>query len=279
MLQELAVKFENDVVSIVDQLLSSIYDMGVKSRGLYDLSENTKAKSAEASQFTEKTSDDVRLAVAASNDLNASVREINQHVSLSASLTKEANEQAVITNEIVGSLKSSAQRIGEVVNLIKTVAEQTNLLALNATIEAARAGDAGKGFAVVANEVKVLASETAKATEEISGSIVEIQDIAEKSGDAISRISDIIVKTNESMSCVSVAVDKQGGATCEISKSVSDVSNGTIRVAENIDFVLKAASETGDFIKDTSYSLEQLLKKSDTLKKAVNDFIVNVRNS
>lgn len=278
-MDDMAGRFESEVMGIVENLLDSIKEISQKSGVLYALSSQTQSKSTEAAGFSNGASQNVQTVASASEELNCSIQEIIQQVSLSASLTQRASQEAKDTHGIVGTLQESTARIGEVVRLIQDIAEQTNLLALNATIEAARAGDAGKGFAVVANEVKTLASETARATEEISERIREIQGISDQSGAAITRIADVILQANESMTSVSAAVEEQGAATNEISRSVQEAATGTQRVSMNIEDVNKAAKETGDLVQDSNHALESLVQKSDLLKLAVNEFISDVRNS
>lgn len=275
-MQDMAQKFEDEVMGIVQQLLKSISTIGEGSKTLSSIAQQTERKSTDAAGFSGSTSQNVQTVAAASEELNSSVKEIVQQVSRSAHLTQSASEQAAKTNEIVGTLQSSTERIGAVVKIIQDIAEQTNLLALNATIEAARAGDAGKGFAVVANEVKSLANETAKATEEISERVQEIQIISDQSGTAIQSIADVIRQANESMSAVTDAIEQQGIATQEISRSVQEAAAGTSRVSESISSVNQAALETGKLVKDTSNALDNLLEQSDLLKSAINQFIRNI---
>lgn len=277
-MNEMANRFETEVKGFVDQLLQSIQELGQTSRSLYDLSAQTQHKSVEALSYSGSAAQNVETVAAASEELNASIKEIIQQVTLSARLTDSASDQAKHTNEIVVSLQASTERIGEVVRLIQDIAEQTNLLALNATIEAARAGEAGKGFAVVANEVKTLAGETARATEEISERISEIRQISEESAQAIIKIADLIGQASQSVTSVTAAVEEQGAATGEISRSVQEAANGTQMVSRNIDAVSEAATRTGHIVQETGNALDALAQRAERLGEAVDTFIRTIRN-
>ena len=185
--------------------------------------------------------------------------------------------QANETNREVTGLVEAAEKVGTVVNLISEIAEQTNLLALNATIEAARAGDAGKGFAVVANEVKSLASQTAKATGQISGQIDAIQSATTKSAAAIEEIARTIQEMSQIASNVAAAVEEQNAATGEISRSVQEAASGTQDVSRNISGVGDAAGATGDTAGHVLTSARGLSVESDRLRGAVEDFLRRVR--
>ena len=178
--------------------------------------------------------DERRERGAAAEELSASIDDISQQAAHAAGIASRAVDQARKTDGTVQGLAKSAGRIGEVVGLINTIAAQTNLLALNATIEAARAGEAGRGFAVVASEVKTLASQTAKATEEISEQIADIQKVAGEAIDAIKGIGSIIGEVNEVATAIAAAVQEQGAATQEITRSTQYAAQGTKNVSENI---------------------------------------------
>ncbi|GAK46732.1 methyl-accepting chemotaxis receptor/sensory transducer [Tepidicaulis marinus] len=202
----------------------------------------------QAAKASEETSATTQLVAAGIEELSNSVEEINRQLTDALAISREAVDQASSSNDIVGGLAASAQQIGDVVRLISDIAEQTNLLALNATIEAARAGDAGKGFAVVASEVKTLASQTAKATEEISAQISGIQNASTTAANAIQAISSTIGSIHEISSTISAAVEEQSTVTKEMSEnmqssagSVNSISEGLKEIADAIAFVDKAA--------------------------------------
>ncbi|UCH74723.1 MAG: methyl-accepting chemotaxis protein, partial [Rhodospirillales bacterium] len=176
-------------------------------------------------------------------------------------------------------LTKAAARIGEVVDLINDIAGQTNLLALNATIEAARAGEAGKGFAVVATEVKNLANQTARATEEISSQIAAVQDETRSAVDDIQGIRDIIGKINDISTAIAAAVERQGVSTSEIARNVQQAATGTEEVNANIETVSMAANETGSAARQVMGATESLTQRADDLSREVARFLAGVRSS
>ena len=188
----------------------------------------------------------------------------------------QATEAARSSNEKVASLDAAAQKIGDVVSLIKDIAEQTNLLALNATIEAARAGDAGRGFAVVASEVKTLAEQTAKATEEIANQIGAIQGATKDAVESITQIAKTMEEVNQYTGMIAAAVEEQGSATSEISRNVQEAADGTKYVAENMSAMTTAASETSRSAKDAEKASSGAVQQTDELRKTIDMFLQNV---
>jgi methyl-accepting chemotaxis protein len=174
-------------------------------------------------------------------------------------------------------LSDAAQKIGQVVQLIQDIASQTNLLALNATIEAARAGDAGKGFAVVASEVKSLATQTAKATEEIAGQIAAIQGATGQAVSAMKSIDGTIGEISEISTAIAAAMEEQGAATSEITRNTQEAARGTQDVSANIGGVMQAASETGAAAAQVLGSSSELGKQAETLRSEVDDFLAKIR--
>ena len=211
--------------------------------------------------------------------MSSSINEIARQVATSATMAKTAVEEAEKTNVSVQGLADSAQKIGEVVEIISDIASQTNLLALNATIEAARAGDAGKGFAVVASEVKSLATQTAKATEEIAAQIAEIQAATEQSVGAIEGIGKQIGDMDEISTALASAIEEQGAATGEISNNSQQAAAGTQEVSENISAVNQAAAETGAAANQVLQSAGDLAGQADLLRAEVDRFLAEVRSA
>jgi methyl-accepting chemotaxis protein len=209
--------------------------------------------------------------------LTSSVGEISRQVQESSRVAGDAVEQAQKTNARVAELSKAASRIGDVVELINTIAGQTNLLALNATIEAARAGEAGRGFAVVASEVKVLAEQTAKATDEISQQISGIQAATQESVGAIKEIGDTIGRMSEISSTIAAAVEEQGAATQEISRNIQHAALGTSQVSSNITDVQHGASETGSASSQVHSAARSLSGESNRLKLEVGKFLDTVK--
>ena len=213
----------------------------------------------------------------ATEELSASVEEISRQVAQSAQMALAAVETANATNAKVEGLADASQKIGEVVNLINDIAAQTNLLALNATIEASRAGEAGKGFAVVASEVKSLATQTAKATEEIGAQIAAIQGETQEAVAAIQEIGKSITEISDTATAIASAVEEQGAATREIAENVQQASSGTQNVSSNIVEVSRGVQETGSSAQQVLLSAEQLGEQSDELQAAVSSFLDRVK--
>ena len=229
----------------------------------------------------EKSSSDASLSVesvaSASEQLSASIDDISQQAAHAAGIASRAVDQARQTDGTVQGLAKSAGRIGEVVGLINTIAAQTNLLALNATIEAARAGEAGRGFAVVASEVKSLASQTAKATDEISEQIADIQKVAGDAIDAIKRIGGIIGEVNEVATAIAAAVQEQGTATQEITRSTQYAAQGTKSVLENMAGVKTDADTAVAAAHNVKQASETLETQSRHLGSQVTEFLAKIR--
>jgi methyl-accepting chemotaxis protein len=219
----------------------------------------------------------VQAVASATEELSASVREIGQQVTQAGSMIQEGVRQTIQSNEQVQGLASTAEKIGDVVRIISDIAGQTNLLALNATIEAARAGDAGKGFAVVASEVKALATQTAKATEEIATQIKTIQEATRLAAHSIQSVTETISKVNETAIAIASAIEEQGAATQEISRNVLQAAQGTQEVSGNITGVSQAAQQTGVAATQVLASAGELSKDGETLKAQVQTFLREVR--
>jgi methyl-accepting chemotaxis protein len=213
----------------------------------------------------------------ATEELSASIGEITNQVTESTRIVGDAVHQANDTNSKVQGLAQAAEKIGEVVRLINDIAGQTNLLALNATIEAARAGEAGKGFAVVASEVKTLATQTAKATEEIAAQVRAIQEATASSAEAIGSITKTISRVSEISTTIASAVEEQGAATQEISRNVQQAAQGTQEVSSNIGAVTSAAQQTGSAANEVLQSASELSRNGEMLKSQVEEFLRTVR--
>ncbi|MBL8642663.1 MAG: methyl-accepting chemotaxis protein, partial [Rhodospirillaceae bacterium] len=226
---------------------------------------------------SEQASTNVQTVAAATEELSSSIQEISRQVAESTRVVSQAVQEATKTKDLVRGLDEAAGRIGRVVALITDIAEQTNLLALNATIEAARAGEAGKGFAVVASEVKNLATQTAKATEEIGGQIEGIQNATKSSVDAIERIFDTIEKVNGISTTIASAVEEQGAATKEIARNVEQAASGTKEVSTNIVGVTQAAGETGQVSTQVLEAAKELARQSTTLRTEVDTFLTDIK--
>jgi methyl-accepting chemotaxis protein len=225
----------------------------------------------------EEASSNVQTAASGAEELSSSIGEISRQVAQSNDYTTKAvAETENITGRVKG-LDDAAQKIGDVIGLIQDIAEQTNLLALNATIEAARAGEAGKGFAVVASEVKTLATQTAKATEEIAQQIGGMQEATGGTVTAIDGIRGIIASINENASAIAAAVEQQNAATSEIARNVQQAATGTSDVSANIGNVNQGAAQTGAAASQVLSAADALTAQADELQREVQGFLSSVR--
>lgn len=270
-------EFETMVRESLHQLGDASGKMRTTSDGLSTVSRQTNARVEVAERASSEASMSVETVAAASEQLSASINDISQQAAHAAGIASRAVGQARETDGTVQGLAKSAARIGEVVGLINSIAAQTNLLALNATIEAARAGEAGRGFAVVASEVKSLASQTAKATEEISEQISDIQKVAGEAIDAIKGIGSIIGEVNEVATAIAAAVQQQGAATQEITRSTQFAAQGTKNVSENISGVKTDADAAAAAADDVKHASETLETQSQQLGNQVTQFLGKIR--
>jgi methyl-accepting chemotaxis protein len=270
-------EFESMVRLTLQQLGDASGQMRTTSSSLSAVSRQTNERVQVAEKASGEASMSVESVASASEELSASINDISQQAAHAAGIASRAVNQAQETDGTVQGLAKSAARIGEVVGLINTIAAQTNLLALNATIEAARAGEAGRGFAVVASEVKSLASQTAKATEEISEQIADIQRVAGDAIDAIKGIGSIIGEVNEVATAIAAAVQEQGAATQEITRSTQYAAQGTKNVSDNITGVKTDADAAAAAAEDVKQASETLETQSQQLGSQVTQFLGKIR--
>jgi methyl-accepting chemotaxis protein len=273
----LASRFEQTVGGVVNEVTSSAQQMQATAQAMTATAEETSRQSTAVAAASEQTTQNVQTVASATEELSASIHEISGQVSESSRIVADAVRQADETNAKVQSLAAAAQKIGDVVRLINDIAGQTNLLALNATIEAARAGEAGKGFAVVASEVKILATQTAKATDEIGGQVRAIQEATGTSAEAIAAITETIKRVNEISTAIASAVEEQGAATLEISRNVQQAAQGTTEVSSNISSVTQAAGETGSAASQVLTAAGALSRSGGALKAQVGEFLRTIR--
>jgi methyl-accepting chemotaxis protein len=276
-LETLVHAFEAKVATLVRALTGAASRMQSTSDAVATAADQTSRQSSLVNAASQEAAANVQTVATATEELSASVREIGQRVTTSRDIAKQALAESEATNKTVRSLSDSAQRIGEVVQLISSIAAQTNLLALNATIEAARAGEAGKGFAVVASEVKSLANQTAQATGDIEGQVGEIQELTLKTVTAIERIGRTIVDMSEIAMAIAAAIEEQAAATQEIARSVNQVAKGTAEVSSNITGVYQASETTGVAASQILGASGELAKQAEMLDSEVGSFIAGVK--
>jgi methyl-accepting chemotaxis protein len=274
---QVADRFEQAISKIVQTVSTASVEIEQAAGSLTSTAEITQELSATVAAASEQSSANVQSAAAASEQMVSSVTEIGRQVRESQKVASAAVHQADQTNARIAELSQSADRIGEVVKLISAVAAQTNLLALNATIEAARAGEAGRGFAVVASEVKALAGQTAKATEEISAQITQMQAATEHSVSAIEAIGGTIAQISEISSAIAASVEQQGAATQEIARNVQQAAQGATQVSGSIAEVSRGAANTGSAAGQVHGSARELLDESNHLKSEVDNFLASIR--
>jgi methyl-accepting chemotaxis protein len=276
-MQDLADGFDASVKRVVDGIAASAGAMESSANTMSAAAGEADGRTTSAAAAAEQPSANVSTVAAATDELSASIREIARQVTQSSEIAAGAAADTERTNGMMTELNESARRVGDIVALIGGIASQTNLLALNATIEAARAGEAGKGFAVVASEVKLLATQTAKATEEIQAKVQEIQTMTGSAVTAIEGIGRTVAQMNEITTAVAAAVEEQGAATGEIAHSVQQAAAGTREVSVNVAAAQHAASETGAAASTVLTAAGTLSREAERLRGEADGFLANVR--
>ena len=272
-------EFDRDVVAMMSEVGAAVKQLHSVSEALRRSATTADEQSTTVSAGTEEASSNVELVATAATELSASIHEIAGRVSDTSQMAISASARAQTTNEDIQGLNAAAVRIGEVIGMINDIAGQTNLLALNATIEAARAGEAGKGFAVVASEVKNLANQTAKATEDITSQIGDIQRATESAVGAIDEIVRMISDISERTASVAAAVEQQTVATSEISQNVEQAASATREISSAMQGVSSSVADTKGAAQDVRGSADNLGKQSDGLTTRIDAFLERMRAS
>jgi len=261
------------------RVASASEELNTTSQQITANSEETSAQADVVSKAAQQVSQNLQTVAAGAEQMGVSIKDIAKNASEAAKVATSAVKVAETTTAIVSKLGESSTEIGQVIKVITSIAQQTNLLALNATIEAARAGEAGKGFAVVANEVKELAKETAKATEDISRKIEAIQTDTKAAVDAIASISGVINQINDISCTIATAVEEQNATTNEMSRNVSEAAHGSGEITGNITGVAEAAQSTSRGATDTQRASQQLVETSTQLRRLVEQFKIQTNEN
>ena len=278
-LDELADGFEASVGRIAGNVSTSAGAMKETAQGLAVIAQRTDERTAEVKATCDVASGSVQTVASAAEELSASIAEISTQVARANDVSRQAVEEAAATDGTVKGMTDAAEKIGDVVKLIQDIAEQTNLLALNATIEAARAGEAGKGFAVVANEVKSLATQTAKATEEIGQQIDAMQSVTGGAVEAIASISRRIQQIGEVSTSIASAIEEQSAATQEIARNAQETASGTAVVSSGVEQVRQDAGESSAGVNKVAQAAEELNSETEELQTEMRNFLTKVRAS
>ena len=276
-LAQLAHEFDREVTGVLETVAAAAAELQSTATAMAETAGQTSRQSSAAMAAAEQAAHNVNTVASAAEELAASVEEIGRQMAMSTDVAGKAVDEAARTNRTVKGLAEASQKIGAVVALINDIASQTNLLALNATIEAARAGEAGKGFAVVASEVKSLATQTAKATDEIAGQVAGMQQATGQAVGAIEGIGTTIETMSKIATTIASAIEEQGAATAEISRNVQQAAGGTKTVSENIGGVADTATRTGGAAGQVLEAATRLSQQSDALRRQVDRFLGEVR--
>lgn len=274
---KVAEDFQVTVMGLSQQTLEQLQALGGSAAALADIARETSERAMSVSSAAEQATTNVNAVAGATEELSSSIAEINTQVHASAKVVTDASGEVERSNRSVERLQRVVSKIGDVTKLITAIAEQTNLLALNATIEAARAGEAGRGFAVVAAEVKALASQTARATEEIGSQITDMRAAADESIAATASVAEMVEAIRQRTAAMAAATDQQNSATGEIARNVAQAAGGTRSVSAAITDVGRSAKRTGALSEDMRDAIADLNDRSARIQEAMNSFLATIR--
>ena len=270
--------FNAKMVQVIDKVVGAVGALEGSATGMSSIADQTGQQVSAVAVASQQATANVKTAAAASAELTAASREIRGQIQRAGRIGQKASSEAASTDQLVRKLADTAANIGEIVKMINDIASQTNLLALNATIEAARAGDAGKGFAVVANEVKLLANQTARATEDITGQIKAVQDQTQTAVEAINSITLTILEMDQVSTAIAQTVEKQETATCQISGNIEEALSGTSEVSRNIAGVSGGARETICTAQNVLGSTRDLSRQVETMRAIADHYLVRLQS-
>jgi methyl-accepting chemotaxis protein len=273
----MAERFESSLLGVVEQLDGTARALGGTAAGLHTDADHTRRNTAVVAASIEAASHNIQSVAGATEEMSASSRAIADQAGQAARAAQDAADMAAQTHAKVMAMIAASERIGDSIGLITEITSQTNLLALNATIEAARAGEAGRGFNVVATEVKALASQTARATGEISGQVKNVQEATHQASEAMNAIADLVISLRDISNAISESVIQQTAAVAEISRSTMDVASSTARINDTVAEVSATATRAGDGARTTREETERLSEQSRTLKETAIAFLQTIR--
>lgn len=276
-LLEIADRFESSVGEIIETVSASSAELDTTAQSMAGISEEASTQAGVVAAASEEATSNVQSVAAATEEMSQSIAEINRQIIEASQSSNKAVSEVDRTGEQMAALTKTAEKIGQAISMISEIADQTNLLALNATIESARAGEAGKGFAVVAGEVKELASQTAKATEEITGHIQDIQAASAVAVTSMEHVGKVIREVDETSTIIAAAMEEQGAATKEIARNVQEAGSGTQEVSKNILGVSQASQDAGAASSQVTAAAGELSTQSDRLKSEVDVFLTGLR--